>query len=242
MGHSEVIYKVYPKRWVILLGCMLLVNFSHGVWLTFTPVAYKCAEWMGGKYAEDPSILNIYGAITFPVSFVSGIIGAYVFDKYGAYLPLMVGGWSLSITSAIRVAAAYIDDSDTRHIMFIVAQAGTGLSLSMLSLSPTKIANVWFGEKERQLANSLVTLQLPAGILFAYVIGPQLVNAFGDDLDGAFQALMWFYFAPCLLGTLCITFTLDRTGKPEIPPSPAGDEEDLLPFFTGFEEDKTKCE
>ena len=97
---TDLKYTVYTRRWWILLAVMLLDAGSHMVWLTFTPVEYECAKWMGGEYAADPSKLAVYGSILFPVSFISGFIGAFWFDKYGIYLPMMVGRVAIKKWSA----------------------------------------------------------------------------------------------------------------------------------------------
>ena len=226
-------------RWIILVACMLLVSGCHMAWLTFSPVQYKCASWMGGEYAAHPEKLDIYGTISFPITFVFGFIGAFLFDRYGSYIPLMIGGWSLTPACALRVAACYVEDADTRHVMFIVAQAFGGISTSMLSLSPTKIAAVWFAENQRTLANTAVTLMLPGGILIAYVLSPPLVDLLAvenedgtKNFDLSFQVLMWFYFVWNLLGTLLITFFMSNPGVPPSPASPTS-EQPVLPFFKG---------
>ena len=236
----NVTYKVYPVRWIILVACMLLVSGSHMAWLTFVPVQYKAADWMGGQYASDPSLLNKLSTVAFPVSFLFGFVGAWLFDKYGSYIPLMLGGWTLTPAMALRVVALYVEDPDTRFWLIFVAQAVTGVSLSMLSLSPTKIAAVWFAENQRTLANTLITLMLPGGILFTYVISPTIVDGFAkdeDDLedgqgryDTSFSALMWIYLVWNAVGTFLITFFMRYPGTPKTPASPTSLEKVLQKF------------
>lgn len=225
------------------MACMLLVSGSHMAWLTFVPVQYKAADWMGGQYTADPSLLNKLATVCFPVSFVFGFVGAYLFDTLGSYVPLMLGGWTLTPAMALRVVAVYIEDPDTRFWVIFAAQALTGVSLSMLSLSPTKIAAVWFAEDQRTLANTLITLMLPGGILFTYVISPLIVDSFAKDefeltdgegkFDSSFEALMWIYFIWNAIGTLLITVFMRYPGTPPLPASPSSLEK-VLPFWQGI--------
>ena len=155
----------------------------------------------------------------------------------------MLGGWTLTPAMALRVIALYIEDPDARFWLIFTAQAITGVSLSMLSLSPTKISAVWFAENQRTLANTLITLMLPGGILFTYVISPTIVDGFAKDedsledgegkYDASFSALMWIYFVWNAVGTFLITFFMRYPGTPETPASPTSLEK-VLPFWEGI--------
>ena len=70
-------------------------------------------------------------------------------------------------------------------------------------------------------------------VLLAYVISPQILNAFGDNLEGGFQCLNWLYFVWNFAGTLLITIFMRHPGVPPSPASPTSDEK-VLPFFTGL--------
>ena len=155
-----------------LISVMLLEAGNHILWFAFTPIEYSVAEWMGGQYASDPSKIALYGTVTTPVSFLTGILAAYYFDAKGIYLPLMIGAWSTIPCCALRIGATYIASVDVRNTMFICSGLLCGLSLAMTSFAPTKVAAVWFNDKERVFANTLMAMMLEAGILFSYIVSP----------------------------------------------------------------------
>ena len=230
--HLKTTYKVYKIRWVVLLACMILISNVHMAWLTFTPVQYKAAQWIGGKYADSPEKLDIYGIINFPIAFLFGFVGAWLYDEHGSYTPLMLGGWSVTIGNVLRCIALYTENPETRYFIILAAQIIFGISIAMLSLAPAKIASVWFAEDQRALANTAIALSLPGGIMVCYVIGPIIVNAF-EDLQESFSYLFYIYTGWGLIGTLLVTIFMRNPGVPKSPASPSSLEA-VLPYWQGL--------
>lgn len=91
----------------------------------------------------------------------------HLYDKYGMLLPTVIasicfigGGW-------LRILTNHFENG----FWFLLAgQTIAGIGWTFIVQAPTKIAIIWFGDKERSIATTICSLGGPLGCIIGFVI------------------------------------------------------------------------
>ena len=83
----EVIFKSYPRRWLLLISVLTLniANYSH--WIAFAAVHSKVAEFYQVSNRDVQLILTVSYSLAIPCSFLS----TFIIAKFGLRTGLLSG-------------------------------------------------------------------------------------------------------------------------------------------------------
>ncbi|KAI9359238.1 major facilitator superfamily domain-containing protein [Zopfochytrium polystomum] len=218
-GHT--VYKAYWARFLVCAAVFFL-NVANAVlgatYVAVTPtsaVFYNTTQW------TINSISIVYTAV-----FVVFIFPAtWLLDNKGLRPTLLVGAFGNVVGSALRAFSYFVPESGKLPTLYI-GQMIAGISQPFLLNVPTKTAAVWFREKERLTANTVMNLGQSFGIALASVIAPIIVTV--DD-PSSVNTLNLVTF---ILSAVMAVPALFAQNKPPTAPSKSADVAST-PFWEG---------
>jgi FLVCR family MFS transporter 7 len=180
------------------------------LWISFASVTDQVKDFY--SLSSDLPV-NMLSLVFFVVSLPVGFVGAWVLDTWGLRIGLLVGAWLNGIGAVVR----YFSTFGHHYPVVMVGQVICAAAQPFVLFAPTKLASLWFGEKERATANMITSMANPVGVAIAAVASP----AFGSDID----KMLWVYAIPAGVGTVMTTAVFSVWGaKPPSPPSVSADE------------------
>ena len=175
---SELRFRVYGYRWVVLLAFMLAVVANQVLWITFAPITGTAAAYYG---VSDLSI-GLLSMIFMLVYLVVSIPASWVIDTYGFRVAVAIGAGLTGIFGLMRGLVA----SD--YTLVLVAQLGIAIGQPFILNAVTKVAARWFPVGERATASGFGSLAMYVGILLGMVLTPFLTLRVGI---GSMLADLW---------------------------------------------------
>jgi FLVCR family MFS transporter 7 len=153
-------YKLYPIRYVMLIA-LIVLNISNGMmWLTYSPIPQYTAEFYGITTDDVDWFSNSY----FIASLVVGFISIAVLDICGLRIAVLCGVVFNLVGSVIRYISTlpFITCSPifpaAGFTTAIIGQILTAFAQPFFLYAPAKLANTWFGIKERGLCTDLASI------------------------------------------------------------------------------------
>ena len=200
-------YRVYPKRWVVLLLFCCLSCSNNFQWIIFSPITSSVAKFYDVSNTSInwiPLIFNlIYLVGVFPVCRLYEVLGL----RHG----MLVGGLINFIGAALKCVTVFY----RQYWLLTVAGmfSGTG-QLFVLGL-PAMVAAIWFSERERTFATACMTNASNMGIALGFFISPLCVNS-----PDASQMMILFGHQSIVCGAVLVGVFFFVDDKPVSPPSP----------------------
>ncbi|XP_070818847.1 solute carrier family 49 member A3 [Chaetodon trifascialis] len=220
-----LVFKVYKRRWFILLVLCLLNCSNATIWLTFAPVADQSAQYFKVSLEEINWLSLVYMVVAIPLSFGT----TWMLDTLGLRITLVLGSWLNVLGAVIRFCGSPPAPGYT--VLFPVVMLGQtlgALAQPLIVFTPTKLAALWFPDHQRATANMIASMSNPLGILLANIISPMVV-----ETPEQLPSLLIAYAVPacviCLLATLGI-----RSSEPPTPPSASAGSSGSEPFARGL--------
>ncbi|XP_077588503.1 solute carrier family 49 member A3 [Stigmatopora nigra] len=217
-----LLFKVYKRRWLVLLVLCLLNCSNATLWLTFAPVADQSAQYLRVTLADINSLSLIYMVVSIPLSLGT----TWMLDTLGLRLTLILGSWLNMFGALLRIFCP----SPFAYIYYPVVMAGqvlAALAQPLIIFTPTKMAALWFPDHQRATANMLASMANPLGLLVANVVSPAIAYQ-----PSQIPRLMLVYAVPscfiCFLATVGI-----RSGTPPTPPSASAERSHSESFLGG---------
>ncbi|XP_066576328.1 solute carrier family 49 member A3 isoform X3 [Amia ocellicauda] len=219
-------YKVYRRRWFILVVICLLNSSNAMIWLSFAPVADQTAQYFNVTLDQINWLSLIYMVVAIPVSFGT----TWMLDTLGLKTSLILSSW-LNMTGSILRFISILSKYPTWLMFYPLLMFGQtlcALAQPLVIFSPTKMAALWFPEHQRATANMIASMSNPLGILFANILSPLIVKN-----ESGLPLMLGIYAFPasiaCLLATLFI-----RASAPPTPPSASAETSNSEPFLKGM--------
>lgn len=218
-------FKVYKRRWFVLLLLFLLNCSNATLWLSFAPVADQSAQYLDVSLDKINWLSVIFMVVGIPLCFVS----SWMLDTLGLRIVLILCAWLNMAGAVVRVVATVSSiDISVQYIIVMVGQILCAIAQPLAIFAPTKLAAVWFPDHQRATANMIASMSNPLGILLANVISPNLTQT-----PAQIPVLMLVYTIPaciiCLISTVGI-----RSSTPPTPPSASALTAESEPFFQGI--------
>uniref|UniRef100_A0A914EFN2 Uncharacterized protein n=1 Tax=Acrobeloides nanus TaxID=290746 RepID=A0A914EFN2_9BILA len=224
--NDPIEFKVYNRRWYMLI-VVCLVNFSNAMtWITFAPISSYTKQYYGNSNA--PMIFNIvFMGLSIPV----GFIAMWSVDKFGLRTGCLLGAWINLVGNILRViGSGDFFSSDWRFPICLAGQCIAACAQPFIMYLPTKLAAFWFPDSQRALANTLASMSNPLGIALQYALSPQFVN------DSHPTALLFLTSLVAVGAVITALLSIGVTSSKPPTPASASSESDVKPpaFFAGF--------
>ncbi|XP_003386874.1 PREDICTED: major facilitator superfamily domain-containing protein 7-like [Amphimedon queenslandica] len=224
---GPVQYKLYPVRYLMLIA-LIVLNLSNGImWLSYSPVPSLTASYYGISLSEVDWFSNSY----FISSLVMGFFSIFVLDVFGLRTAIIIGTVCNLLGGVLRYISTMdpiiCSDSKAGFITAIIGQIITAFAQPFILYAPAKLANTWFGAKERGLCTDLASVANPLGVAIAQIASPYIVT----DIQ-KLPVMLWVYIIPAGIGALFSISFIWRS-SPAIPPTSSHDTAHL-PFIKGL--------
>ncbi|EDO47643.1 predicted protein, partial [Nematostella vectensis] len=218
-------YRVYTRRWFMLL-VLCVLNFSNAmIWLTFAPIADKSAKF----YNTSLSGINWLSIIYLVVCMCFGLCASWMLDTWGLRAGVLTGAWLNGTGAGVRIIGSlHFVPSKYRFAVVMVGQGLASLAQPFILNSPTKLAATWFAANERATANMFASLANPLGVLVASAIAPIIEKKFDIVL------VVEVFAIPAFLGVTMATFGFCNSLPPSPPTMSAASKSE--PFFSGLKQ------
>jgi cyanate permease len=208
-------FKVYGRRWIMLVIYMLLVAANQLLWITFAPITGDATTYYGVSDLRigvlSMCFMIVYIAVSIPAS--------WIIDKYGIRIGVGIGALFTGIFGFLRGFVG------TDYNLLLLMQIGVAVGQPFILNALTKFAARWFPIEERATAAGFGTLAMYIGILAGMTLTPYIV--LGSGIKG-----MLFYFGTFSVAIAVIFILFIREGPPTAPCRPDQEERSLV--FDGF--------
>ncbi|XP_022615647.1 major facilitator superfamily domain-containing protein 7 isoform X1 [Seriola dumerili] len=220
-----LVFKVYKRRWFVLLVLCLLNCSNATIWLTFAPIADQSAQYLKVSLEEVNWLSVIYMVVAIPVSFGT----TWMLDTLGLRVTLILGSGLNMFGALLRfLGTPQGTAAEVRYILVMLGQTLGALAQPLIIFTPTKLAALWFPDHQRATANTIASMSNPLGILLANIISPLMVPT-----SAQIPVLLLAYAIPaciiCFLATVGI-----RSSTPPTPPSASAESSSCEPFVQGI--------
>uniref|UniRef100_A0A914CAM9 Major facilitator superfamily (MFS) profile domain-containing protein n=2 Tax=Acrobeloides nanus TaxID=290746 RepID=A0A914CAM9_9BILA len=202
-GFGIMTYISYPQRWFVLALVCLLALSNATQWISYSAVhnatnAFYCGITNYTEYiADDCGVVYWTSQIFQIVGVVTGIFGMYITDRFGIRVSCFLGtifnfaGAVIRWTSSLPIVAV-----EYRLSILYTGQIVAAISQAFfLCLSP-KVAEFWFSEHQRALANSLSFIANPFGVMLAKPPTPPSASSDNDNAPEFFEGLFALFRIP----------------------------------------------
>ncbi|XP_040904102.1 solute carrier family 49 member A3 [Toxotes jaculatrix] len=218
-------FKVYKRRWFVLLVLCLLNCSNATIWLTFAPVADQSAQYLQVTLDKINWLSLVYMVVAIPLSFGT----TWMLDTLGLRITLILGSWLNMCGGLLRfLATTEVVDSKVVYIIVMLGQTFGALAQPLIIFTPTKLAALWFPDHQRATANMIASMSNPLGVLLANIISPKMAQT-----SEQIPTLLLAYAVPsciiCFLATVGI-----RSTAPPTPPSASAESSSSEPFVQGI--------
>jgi len=152
--------------------------------------------------------LSVFGSnlanFAYFIMYIPGnFISIFVLRRYGVKISIIIGTLLFMIGAWIRLFLFFSGDSFTVfYIGSFIAATGQPFALNLTS----KIASIWFGDKERALASAIGLCGTPIGSFISFLL-PQIVVRDSDynDLPLAREHFLMYLLLQTMIVTIfCI--------------------------------------
>ncbi|XP_038555888.1 solute carrier family 49 member A3 [Micropterus salmoides] len=219
-----LVFKVYKRRWFVLLVVCLLNCSNATIWLTFAPVADESAQYLNVTLNEINWLSLVYMVVAIPLSFGT----SWMLDTFGLRITLILGSWLNMIGALLRSCGTLpMEGFKVQYPVVFMGQTLGALAQPLIIFTPTKLASLWFPEHQRTTANMIASMSNPLGVLLPNIISPLMV-----EKPAQIPGLLLAYAVPacfiCFLATVGI-----RSSAPPTPPSAGAESSGSEPFIQG---------
>ncbi|XP_072251251.1 solute carrier family 49 member A3 [Leuresthes tenuis] len=220
-----LLFKVYKRRWFMLLVLCLLNCSNATIWLTFAPVADQSAQYLKVSLGDINWLSLVYIVVAIPLSFGT----TWMLDTVGLRITLVLGSW-LNMLGALGRLCGTPESGvyQLKYVLVMVGQTLGALAQPLIIFTPTKLAALWFPDSQRATANTIASMSNPLGILLANILSPMIVRT-----SEHIPLLLLIYAVPacfiCFLATVGI-----RSNEPPTAPSASAESSASEPFVQGF--------
>ncbi|XP_005726656.1 solute carrier family 49 member A3 [Pundamilia nyererei] len=219
------LFKLYKRRWFVLLVLCLLNCSNATIWLTFAPVANQSAQYLKVTLDEINWLSLVYMVVAIPLSFAT----TWMLDTLGLRITLILGAWLNMLGAVLRFLGTLPGESfKIQYPIVMLGQTLGALAQPLIVFAPTKLAALWFPDHQRATANMIASMANPLGILLANIISPVMA-----ETSAQIPKLLLAYAIPTCI--ICVLATVGiRSSAPPTPPSASAETSNSEPFVQGI--------
>ncbi len=154
------------RRWLVLIGFMLVSMSTQIVWLNFSGIVSPQMESIFNVGYGPLSLMSgVWPLVFIPVSIPTGLM----VDRMGFKKTVTIGGLILVVFSWMRLLSG-----GSFELLFIF-ESLAALSQPFVFNGISKLAGNWFPEGEQALANGIAVMGQILGMVIALVLAPLMV-------------------------------------------------------------------
>ncbi len=161
-------FKIYPYRWVVLAVFMLINIMVQVLWICYAPIASSAAVSYGVSRESVDLLANLFMLIYIPVSFPA----AWAIDHFGFKKAVGFGAILMAVFGLLRALFPF------NYSVALIGSIGIAVGQPFLLNAFTKLAAVWFPQKQRATITGIIFLAMFLGIGVGEALGPRLVDAY----------------------------------------------------------------
>ena len=207
-------YKLYKRRWVVLLSFVCVNAVMQYGWAFFSSIVTDAWHFYGFQdAASGEAAISALTMIIMGCMIVFSIPASWVFEKIGWYKTVSIAGIVLMVFPLLR---GFIGGSS--YTALVITTTGIAVTQPFIINAFGMISALWFPPAERGIANGWGMISTYLGVVMAQVGVPWLMSTFGLDIPGALK-VFGFLSIPMILW-----FILFAREKPPTPPA----DEDLI--------------
>jgi MFS family permease len=184
------------RRWMVLVGFMLISMSSQIIWLNFAGIVSPQMQGIFHVGLGPISLMSgLWPLVFIPISIPTGLM----VDRWGFKKVVSIGGIILVIFSWLRLLSG-----GNFEILFIF-QSLAAIGQPFVYNGISKLAGNWFPEGEQALANGIATMGQIIGMVIALILVPLMVptavysllqtNIIVVSLIVTFSVAIFFIFA-----------------------------------------------
>ncbi|XP_060904530.1 solute carrier family 49 member A3 [Labrus mixtus] len=218
-------FKVYKRRWFVLLVLCLLNCSNATLWLTFAPVADQSAQYLNVSLEDINWLSLVFMVVAVPLSLGT----TWMLDTLGLRITLILGSWLNMFGALLRFCGTPPGQGFMiRYPIVMFGQTLAALAQPLIIFTPTKLAAIWFPDNQRATANTIASMSNPLGILLANIISPMIART-----SAQIPSLLLAYAVPACI--ICFLATVGlRSSTPPTPPSASAEASSSEPFVQGL--------
>ncbi|XGW03419.1 hypothetical protein V3C99_014981 [Haemonchus contortus] len=214
-------YRVYSTRWLVLAVCCLLALSNSMLWLSYITLSEETGEFYCDGETTECTAAFITNQIFQLVAVVTGIGGMYVTDNYGIRLSIVCGTTLNFVGSLFRMISSVplIESSISRQVLLHTGSIIAASAQAFFLVLPSKIAETWFPDRQRSLANVLTFIANPFGVVLGTIM-PSLYFSGDTMVHRSSWHMFEFNTSMAIITTVAFALSLFiRRGSPPTPPS-----------------------
>jgi len=210
-------YRVYKRRWFIMLAMMLCNMLGYMLNVSFAPVAPTAAEY----YQVSGDMIDLFPLVGLGVNVPGLLLALFFMERYGIKVGMRLGSTCLmcgAIVRGLSTFPAYEDkiDPKTKFWLTFSGQIVIALGHPFLMTVCTKVSQAWFAEKERLISTAAMSGSGALGGMIGSVISPIIVRDDPSNIPILNAVLPTFSIVGFIVTWLSVTMD-----QPPLPPSPS---------------------
>ncbi|XP_032786902.2 feline leukemia virus subgroup C receptor-related protein 2 isoform X1 [Daphnia magna] len=205
--------KVYRRRWLMLVIFILVSMSSAFQWIQFSIITNLIMKY----YNVDSTTVD-WTSLVYMVTYIPLIFpGAWIMDKVGLRVTLLMGSFGTALGSWIKVLGAAPD----LFYVALIGQTITAMSQVFILGVPPNVAAVWFGAEQVSSACSIGVFGNQLGIALGFLLPPIMVQDHDNVEDIGADLKRMFYIVAGVCTAFFLLVLVAFQAKPPLPPNAA---------------------
>ncbi|XP_057374750.1 heme transporter FLVCR2-like [Daphnia carinata] len=205
--------KVYRRRWLMLVIFILVSMSSAFQWIQFSIITNLIMKY----YNVDSTTVD-WTSLVYMVTYIPLIFpGAWIMDKVGLRVTLLMGAFGTALGSWIKVLGAAPD----LFYVALIGQTITAMSQVFILGVPPNVAAVWFGAEQVSSACSIGVFGNQLGVALGFFLPPMMVQDHENAEDIGADLKRMFYIVAGICTAFFLLVLAAFQAKPPLPPNAA---------------------
>ena len=212
MEETKKEFKLYKRRWVVLLSFVCVNAVMQYGWAFFSSIVTDAWHFYGFQdAASGEAAISALTMIIMICMITLSVPASWVFEKIGWYKTVAIAGIVLMVFTLLR---GFVGGSS--YMALVITTTGIAITQPFIINAFGMISALWFPPSERGIANGWGMISTYLGVVMAQFGVPWIMETFNLDIPGTLKAfgflsipmIMWF-----------VIFSREK------PPTPPADEE-----------------
>lgn len=212
MEETKKEFKLYKRRWVVLLSFVCVNAVMQYGWAFFSSIVTDAWHFYGFQdAASGETAISALTMIIMICMITLSVPASWVFEKIGWYKTVAIAGIVLMVFTLLR---GFVGGSS--YMALVITTTGIAITQPFIINAFGMISALWFPPSERGIANGWGMISTYLGVVMAQFGVPWIMETFNLDIPGTLKVfgflsipmIMWF-----------VIFSREK------PPTPPADEE-----------------